>query len=293
MPYRLRSSRRRYQQYKRDLKAHRTEGTRRTAAAHAKSKPRERQRSFFQLFARFLGLLRGYYPAVIISLVTVTIAAGLKLIPPAATGFVLDYVLGDKPSPAILIDLLGPAPDRKVLLTIVALVLVVVTVLSIATGMWGRLLNTVTTKRLQSRVRKRVFEHAVRLPLHRVYQIKSGGAASILREDAGGVADLLFSMLYNPWRAVIQLIGTLVILAFIDWRLLVGSLAIIPVMYLTHHAWISRIRPLWRDIRAARQQVDGHATEAFGGMRVVRGFGRQRTEAGRFIRRENRKGWTL
>ena len=51
MPYRPRSSRRRYQQYKRDLKAHRTEGTRRTAAAHAKAKPRERQRSFFQLFA--------------------------------------------------------------------------------------------------------------------------------------------------------------------------------------------------------------------------------------------------
>jgi ATP-binding cassette subfamily B protein len=159
-----------------------------------------------------------------------------------------------------------------------------VAVLSIITGMWGRYLNTITTKRLQSRVRKRVFEHAVRLPLHRVYQIKSGGAASILREDAGGVAELLFSMLYNPWRAVIQLIGTLVILAFIDWRLLLGALAIIPVVYLTHLAWISRIRPMWKDIRATRQYVDGHATEAFGGMRVVRGFGRQRTEAGRFIR---------
>ncbi|UCD75033.1 MAG: ABC transporter ATP-binding protein [Phycisphaerales bacterium] len=286
MAYRPQTSHQRYEQYKRDLKAHRTEGTRRTAAAHAKAKPRERQRSFLQLFAAFIGLIRGHRRAVALSLATVTVASGLRLFPPAATGFVLDYVLvpGERPPPVALADLLGPTPDRRVLLAVVAVSLVVAAVLSIGIGTWGRYINTITTKRVQSRVRKRVFEHAVRLPLHRVYQLKSGGVASILREDAGAVAELLFSMLYNPWRAVIQLLGTLVILAVIDWRLLVGSLVIIPVAYLTHHAWISRIRPLWRDIRAARQQVDSHATEAFGGMRVVRGFGRQRTEAGRFIR---------
>lgn len=98
----------------------------------------------------------------------------------------------------------------------------------------------------------------------------------MLREDAGGVADLLFSMIYNPWRAVVQLAGTLIILAFIDWRLLLGSIVVVPTVYISHRTWIARIRPLFRDIRATRQSIDAHATEAFGGMRVVRGFGRQR-----------------
>jgi ATP-binding cassette subfamily B protein/subfamily B ATP-binding cassette protein MsbA len=40
---------------------------------------------------------------------------------------------------------------------------------------------------------------------------------------------------------------------------------------------------MWRDIRGTRQHTDSHATEAFGGMRVVRSFGRQRTETSRFI----------
>jgi hypothetical protein len=40
---------------------------------------------------------------------------------------------------------------------------------------------------LQLSVRKRAFEHAVRLPLHRVHELKSGGIASVLREDAGSV----------------------------------------------------------------------------------------------------------
>ena len=63
------------------------------------------------------------------------------------------------------------------------------------------------TKRVQVGYRKRVFEHAVRIPLHRVYELKSGGVASILREDAGGVGELVFSMIYNPSKAVVQLIG--------------------------------------------------------------------------------------
>ena len=283
MSFRPATSRRRYEQYRRDLKSHRTEGSRRTAAAHTKQKGRA-QRSFFALFRAFLGFLTGSRAIVSVSLVTVTIATGLKLLPPAATGFVLDYILGDKALPGDLLDRFGLPAEKGPLLAVVAISMVVISVIAIAFGMTGRWLNTLTSKRVQSRVRKKVFEHAVRLPLHRIYQLKSGGAASVLREDAGGVGELLFSMLYNPWRAVIQLFGTLTILAVIDWRLLAGALVFIPIIYVTQRAWISRIRPVWRDIRAARQHVDEHATEAFGGMRVVRSFGRQRTETGRFIR---------
>src|SRR5687768_2247591 len=160
--------------------------------------------------------------------------------------------------------------------------MITITLVSVLLNMWGRWQATRITKRVQLTYRKRVFDHAVRLPLHRVYEIKSGGVTSILREDAGGVGELVFNMLYNPSRAVVQLIGSLAVLAFVDWRLLLGSLALIPTVWLTHKTWIGRIRPLMRDIRNTRQSVDAHATESFGGMRVVRSFGRQRTEASHF-----------
>ena len=124
----------------------------------------------------------------------------------------------------------------------------------------------------------------MRLPLHRIYDLKSGGAASILREDAGGIADLIFAMLYNPCRAIIQLIGSLFILAMVDWRLLLGSLVLLPVVYLTHRTWIGHIRPQFRSVRASRQMIDGHATATFGGMRIVRGFSRERSGAAKFMR---------
>jgi ATP-binding cassette subfamily B protein/subfamily B ATP-binding cassette protein MsbA len=123
-----------------------------------------------------------------------------------------------------------------------------------------------------------------------VQELKSGGAASILRQDASSVGDLVFGMLYNPWRAVIQLIGSFCILAWVDWRLLLGALAAVPMVYITHRTWIGRIRPQHRRIRAEREKVDALATEAFGGMRVVRAFGRQRSETGRIMRGNNTMG---
>lgn len=218
-----------------------------------------------------------------IALITVATATVLNLAPPYASKLVVDNVLGGQPVPDFLQRFPLPS-DPKQLLAVIAATLVLITVIAATIRLWGRWLATRTVKLLQSKVRKRAFEHAVRLPLHRVYQLKSGGVTSILREDAGGIGDLIFSMLYNPWQAIIRLLGTMTILALIDWRLLVGCLILLPTVFFTHRTWIARIRPLWRDVRASRQRVDSHATEAFGGMRVVRSFGRQRTETTRFIR---------
>src|SRR5690606_8210921 len=118
-------------------------------------------------------------------------------------------------------------------------------------------------------------------------ELKTGGAASLLREDTGGVSELIFSMIYNPWRAIIQLIGSLIILVWVDWRMMIGGLALLPIVYFTHRTWIRRIRPLYRDIRSQRQDIDSYTTEAFGGMRVVRAFGREQSESLRFVRTNN------
>ncbi len=245
---------------------------------------RRRQRSFFALFAAFWGMLRGHRGRLAAALGTLTVATLLALISPASTKVVIDYIVTDNPGPAGIPEWLGLGTDRIRLLWMVGAALVALAVVSASVGVWGRWHATRITKRLQASMRRRVFEHAVRLPLHRVYGLKSGGVASILREDAGGIGELVFSLVYNPWRAIVQLVATLAILAWTDWRFLVGALLLIPAVWMSHRAWIGRIRPVYRDIRATRQHIDSHATEAFGGMRVVRGFNRHRGEAGRFVR---------
>ncbi len=219
-----------------------------------------------------------------LALASLTISTLLGLLPIYGTKIIFDNVLADHPWPAWLPAWIPMPSSRVTLLTAVAVGMTVISIVSLAFGLWGRWHTTRMTKRVQVAVRRKVFEHAVRLPLHRVYELKSGGVTSLLREDAGGVGELIFAMIYNPWRAASQLTGTLLILAVVDWRLLLGSLALLPVVYMTHRTWISRIRPIHRDIRASRQQIDGRATETFGGMRVVRTFSRQRSETIQFTR---------
>jgi ATP-binding cassette subfamily B protein len=253
------------------------------AADNAESK-KPRQRSVWQLLSGFYDLIRGQRGVVAFALATATISTLLGLIPPATTKLIVDHVVGSEPWP-VEWPFGGTQPaSRRQLLGILLAVTLAVSVVKNAIHLWGRWLATRATKRVQLDVRRRAFDHAVRLPLHRVHELKSGGVASLLREDAGTVGDLIFGMLYNPWRAVVQLLGSLAVLAWVDWQLLVGGLALLPVVYFSHRTWISQIRPQYRAVRSTRQDLDAQTTETFGGMRVVRAFGRQRSEAGRFVR---------
>ena len=245
---------------------------------------RKRQRSFWALLRAFWGMMQGYRWRVIASLGTLTVATLLGMLSPASTKVAIDYILMDAPGPEGIPAWLGLPKDRLTLLWMLGCALVLLAAMSTMVAMWGRWHMTRITKRLQAGMRKEVFEHAVRLPLHRVYALKSGGVASILREDAGGIGELVFSLVYNPWRAIVQLCATMIILSWVDWRMVVGAVLLVPLVWVSHRAWIARIRPVYRDIRATRQHIDAHATEAFGGMRVVRGFNRHRGEAGRFVR---------
>ncbi|HCS55121.1 MAG TPA: ABC transporter ATP-binding protein [Planctomycetaceae bacterium] len=249
---------------------------------NSKMSGKKRERSSRKLIADFFGLLRGHYAAITLSLGTLTIATVLALLPPVGIKFVVDYVLGDKSMPAAFPSWI-PREPWPLLMTITLGVLGI-SLIKTLLHVWGRWHATRVTKLVQMSVRKKVYDHAIRLPLHRIHELRSGGAASILRQDAGSVGDLVFGMLYNPWRAFIQLLGSLLVLAWVDWKLLIGASLLIPVVYVTHKTWISRIRPQFRKVRAQREEVDSQATESFGGIRIVRGFSQQRAETNRLMR---------
>jgi ATP-binding cassette subfamily B protein/subfamily B ATP-binding cassette protein MsbA len=275
------SSSRRYAEYRREVATKRSSQNGAPVRAGGDAPP-ARNRSFAQLAWEFGRLLRGHYGAIGFALATLTISTLLHLLPPFAIKLVIDNALADHPLPAWW-TWLGLPADRYQILYVVGAAIFVISVVATAVHLSGRWYATKAVNRLQVAVRRRVFAHAVRLPLFRVYQLKSGGATSLLRDDAGGISDLVFSMIYNPWRAIIQLSGSLIVLAWVDWRMMLGGLLLLPAVYLSHRTWISRIRPLHRDVRSQRQDIDGQTTEVFGGMRVVRTYGRERSETSRYV----------
>ena len=222
------ASRLRFQDY---IAAHR--GGLQAASTVPSDRAPAKHRALPQLYRELYRLLIGYRLTILLALIGDSMATLLKLIPPAATKAVIDYVILAHPLPGVVIAW-SPVPlpeaPKGHLVVLVSLVLIV-SVLGKLFGLSSRWYTTRTTKRVQVAVRRKVYEHAMRLPLHRVYQLKSGGASSLLREDAGGVGELIFSMLYNPWQAVVQFLGGVVVLAWVNWRLLLGALFLVPGVY--------------------------------------------------------------
>ncbi|MBV8314985.1 MAG: ABC transporter ATP-binding protein [Planctomycetaceae bacterium] len=269
--------------FARFLRRRRGEETSEDGSRRAPGESAPPHRPLAQLTRELFRILEGQRLAIGLALATLSVATIMKLVPPAATKLVIDHVLLGRPLSSSIPGWVWVLPGPKGRLILLVAAVLVVSVVGTAVGLWGRWQATRTTKRVQVAMRRRVFEHAARLPLNRVYQLRSGGAASLLREDAGGVGELVFSLFYNPWRAVVQLAGGLAVLAWVDWRLLLGSLGLLPLAFGSERLWDRWLRPLFRDVRKQRQEIDAMTTETFGGMRVVRAFGRQRREASRFI----------
>ncbi|KAA5544375.1 ABC transporter ATP-binding protein [Roseiconus nitratireducens] len=282
------TSRRRFEEYRQYVRRRNADKPVPTGRHGGDSRPKklgDRERGFWELIRAFWRLIRSHRGEIFFALTMLTIAIGLRLLPPIGTKLAIDCVLTDPPKPLptwlAAVDL--PSDQMQRLVWIAAGV-VLVTILATVVHLISRWTATKAVNQTQITVRRRVFDHAIRLPLGQVYDLKSGGVASLIREDAGGVADLIFSMLYNPWRAIVQFVGSLIILVFVDWKLMVGGLLLLPMVWVTHRTWINRIRPLYRDIRKQRQRIDAGATETFGGIRVVRTFSRSRSESKKFVR---------
>ena len=282
----LRGSRSRFERYRLQVKRKQLPKGGIHSTGQARS-AKDRVRSAWQLVWEFFGLLVPFRSQICWILVSVTVSTLIGLLPPAGTKFIIDYGLNGKPVPDFWLSrfpALGK-PRQLLLFTVIAVALI--SIIKIVIHVWGRWYATKISKQIQLNLRRQVFEHAVRLPLHRVQEIRSGGVASILREDGGSVGELVFGMLFNPWRAVIQLIGSLIILAWVDWTMLLGAVVLLPTVFITHRAWINSIRPQFRVIRKQREQIDAGAAESFAGIRIVRGFSRQKREAARFTTENN------
>jgi ATP-binding cassette subfamily B protein/subfamily B ATP-binding cassette protein MsbA len=276
------SSKQRFEAFRKRL--HQPIATGETPGLDSGRRSLERSRSFGSLLGHFLRFAGKNRRDLFWSLGFLTFGATIGLIPPAATKIVFDNILGNEKLPEKVLEVLPSLDNKITLLGFIAIGTIMLAIISLGLNVRARWLATRTTKRIQISVRRKAFLHATSLPLHRIHQLRSGGAASLVREDAGNIGDLVFGLWYNPWRAIIQLFGILIILLVVDWRMLIGSIILFPIVFFTHRTWISRIRPMWRSIRGTRQYCDAMVTESFGGARVVRSFSRQQTEATSWIR---------
>jgi ATP-binding cassette subfamily B protein/subfamily B ATP-binding cassette protein MsbA len=226
---------------------------------------RSKRRRYLRQYAQWLGPYK-WSLALVFFLSLLTTA--LDLAWPLVIMLVIDKVLAratGTPADYHLLNVLG--------LAILALLLLK----QIADTTRSHQLTQVNAK-LVYRLRSRLLNSLLKLPLSQLAEMKGGGIVTRLSGDVDAASGLIRQALIDPAVAVVRVLLTAGVLIYVSWRLAASALVLLPPLIPLTYIWLARVRPLYRAASARKALVDGRTVETFGGIRVVRAFRREKRE---------------
>ncbi len=132
--------------------------------------------------------------------------------------------------------------------------------------------------RFSSALRARLFRRILRLPMAEISELKTGGVVSRLSNDVDNTTSLLQMALVNPLLSGVRLLVTLCVIFTLDWRIAAAVLIAVPPIVIAQNFWLRRSRAIWKSMGEDRSEIDARVSEGLNGLRVVRGFARERSE---------------
>jgi ATP-binding cassette subfamily B protein/subfamily B ATP-binding cassette protein MsbA len=162
-------------------------------------------------------------------------------------------------------------------------VLLVIAVADIVVASITDYTSRLLSSKMQVHMRRLLISHLQIMPLDRLEKLKTGGIISRLEGDVSSFSDLLYEGFLTPLSGILMFviaIGSLVLISPMVTMICCGfCLVLFCVAYLVFNV----MRPLFRDIREDVAKISGRLAETFGGIRVVRCFGREGYESREFV----------
>ncbi len=219
---------------------------------------------------RLLGELKPYGRQLVLALVLIVLGAGAQAGGPYLIGRAIDQ------------DILGGDPAG--LFRTMLLLLVVYSVGAFASRGQIRQVGAVGQSILAS-LRERIFERLLRLPLGYFDKRPAGDLMSRMTNDVDTLNQLLSQGLTQLLGSLFSLIGIVVAMLFLDWRLAVVCYTIIPVMLLVNVYFARRARRAFRTTRETVGSVTSGLQEEIVGVREAQAFNRTEANIERFRER--------
>jgi ATP-binding cassette, subfamily B, bacterial len=212
---------------------------------------------------------RPYIRYVLLLLVGIILSTAITLVSPLLMRALID-------------DAIPNANTR--LLNLLAIGLIAVPILNGLIGVWQRGLGAFVGESIIFDLRCALYEHFQRMSLRFFTQSRTGELMSRLNNDVVGAQQAVSSTLVNIFSNIVQVVGTLIIMFALEWRLTLLGLAVVPLFYLPAR----RIGRILRDLRRksmvlnAEMNATMNETLNVSGALLVKLFGRQEREMARF-----------
>ena len=146
-------------------------------------------------------------------------------------------------------------------------------------------LNNWVMSRILNDIRRAVFDRLLRLPVARFHEESTGKIINTVIGDVRQVVDMINSVFLAFVRDTLVLVGLLIGLLLLNWRLTLIALVVMPVTGVIVSVTAKRLRRLSRDNQRVTQEMTQVVDEAARGHQVIRVFSGERYERARFEQR--------
>jgi ATP-binding cassette subfamily B protein len=205
-------------------------------------------------------LARPYRGRTALALLALLGATAVALAPPYLVGLTVDHVQDGQTSQLPL--LVG--------------VFLVVGVLGVGLGYAQTYYTGWTGERMLADLRRIVFGHLQRLSLGFYERNRAGVLISRLTNDVEALDQLVTDGVTSLVQNTLILAGSAGVLFFLDWRLALATLTVIPLMALATAWFRKRSGRAYRAVRETLGAVTATLAEDIAGMRVLQSFTRER-----------------
>lgn len=224
-------------------------------------------------YKRLLVFIKPYYKRLIVGIFCMIIAALAYVAVPWILKNVIDKVLMDK--------------DMKSLNLIAIAILAIF--LTRGFAVYGQ---TYTMAYIGQKVvidiREAVYSHLQKLGVDFYDKRKTGTIMSNLTNDVSALQSAIVDNLVQAVTESITLLGSIASMVYLDWKMTLLTLVIVPVVLGITNAFGSKLRSAGHDVQGRIADITALLQETISGIRVVRSFAREKYEMDRFHTENNR-----
>ncbi|MBX3209511.1 MAG: ABC transporter ATP-binding protein [Labilithrix sp.] len=196
----------------------------------------------------------------------ILVTAGLNLVRPLVMGRVVEGAQSEEP---------GGLMKHGVTLALVVFAMQALTFIQMYT-------LQIAGARSMADLRSHLFEFMQRLELRYYDRTPVGRLVTRATNDVDAVGELFASGVINALGDLVALVGIVVMMLVLDFRIALISFASLPVVALIVRFVRSRARQAFRDIRVKTARLNAFLNEQVSGMPVVQAYAREATMAAEF-----------
>jgi len=136
-------------------------------------------------------------------------------------------------------------------------------------------------------VRRDLFEKFQRQSMSFFDKADVGILMSRMTSDINALQELVTWAIVGTASDLFTLIGIVIVMLALDWRLSLITFAVLPIMALLTAMWRARARDNWRRVRYYNGRMLGYIEENIQGVRVVQAFTREKLNLEKFVNQIN------